>query len=328
MHGWWGHTCAVFVCSVGAWKNHAPSALYLHLYCICIVFVLYLWRHRCGVFAGSVGVGTINAPAASPQIPILPSSSPLPSSLPNYLLNCPQHRRLATRAWNNALAKFSNLLTVSRSVWPIPFNSFHLPGSSKCVWNTFFVWNTTNCYQTFETQHLGLIHKQLVVSPESATAAGLIALQLAKPEQKFTKWQMIDGQLQLPISAGCYLREASVYENGWIFSYWKGAVISKEMRNQLQHRDQQSVNWRWHMSTTHQRACCVRESTQFNTFVVPPCALLLAPSTWANQQKWVVANDHKVLESGKCYLRPACIKSICCCCGQLLHFDTWGPRSA
>ena len=137
--------------------------------CICIVFVLYLWGHRCGVFAGSVGVGTIIAPAASPQIPILPSSSPLPSSLPNYLLNCPQHRRLATRAWNNALAKFSNLLTVSRSVWPIPFNSFHLPISvivwfqQMCLKHIFCLkhnqllsnfWNTTS---RFDSQAIGCI---------------------------------------------------------------------------------------------------------------------------------------------------------------------------
>ena len=195
--------------------------------CICIVFVLYLWRHRCGVFAGSVGVGTINAPAASPQIPILPSSSPLPSSLPNYLLNCPQHRRLATRALNNALAKFSNLLTVSRSVWPIPFNSFHLPISvivwfqQMCLKHIFCLkhnqllsnfWNTTS---RFDSQAIGCITRISNRSRSDCFAIG-------KTWDKFTKWQMIDVQLQLPISAGCYLREASVYENGWIFSYWKG----------------------------------------------------------------------------------------------------------
>ena len=115
MRGWWdlwGHMCVGYLC--GVWE---PGKITPLLLCICIVFVLYFYFHvdlylyfycicgdiGVGYLRGSVGVGTINAPAASPQIPILPSPPPPPSSsLPNYLLNCPQHRRLATQATDPA----------------------------------------------------------------------------------------------------------------------------------------------------------------------------------------------------------------------------------
>ena len=88
MRGWWdlwGHTCAVFVCSVGAWKNlgknHAPSALYLYLqylYCIC----------------GDIGVGYLRGVWELGQLspllllPKYPSSPPPPLSPLHYQTIC------------------------------------------------------------------------------------------------------------------------------------------------------------------------------------------------------------------------------------------------